>query len=158
MTEIIIIAAVAENGVIGKDNQIPWHFSEDLLRFKRLTMGHPIIMGRKTWDSLGHKPLPGRKNIVLTTQKQYQQENCTIHHSLGEAIASCKDSDKIYIIGGSSIYREGLKIANTLELTRINKKVDGDTLFPEIDFDCWQQVKEEKMGEFSFLTYARKTA
>jgi len=154
--EIIISAAIAENGVIGRDNQIPWHISEDLKRFKRLTMGHPIIMGRKTWESLDRKPLPGRRNIVLTSQKQYPANNCEIFQSLEEAIESCVNCPKVFIIGGSSIYKAGLIIADTLELTRVHNEVKGDVFFPHIDFSKWQKNSEEKHQGFSFETYKRK--
>lgn len=156
MTEIIIISALAENNVIGKDNQIPWHIREDLLRFKKLTLGYPIIMGRKTWESLGCKPLPGRRNIILTSQKNYSSKGCEAFQSLDEAIAATGMAEKIFLIGGESIYREGLGIANTLELTRVHKEVEGDVQFPDIDFNQWQLIEHEKRKGFSFLSYKRK--
>lgn len=156
MTEIVVIAALADNGIIGKNNQIPWHISEDLRRFKRLTTGYPVVMGRKTWESMNCKPLPGRRNIVLTHQRAYTTHGCEIFHSLKKALKSCGDSEKVFIIGGTAIYSSGLEVADTLELTRVHKHVEGDTFFPEIDFSKWRKIKEEKRKGFSFLTYKRK--
>ncbi len=158
MSEIVIIAAVAENNVIGKDNDIPWHFSEDLKRFKQLTMGYPVIMGRKTWESMNCKPLPGRTNIVLTRQNDYQAHGCEIFSSLDEAVEYCSDAQKVYIIGGTAIYGASLKIADTLELTRVHQEVEGDAYFPEIDFSMWVKTGEERREGFSYLTFNRKDA
>ena len=163
MTEIIVIAAIAKNNVIGRDGDIPWRIKEDFQHFKDLTMGHPCIMGDKTYDSLpdNSKPLPGRENIVLTFDKNYHPEGAKIFYSFGDALEYCKDKEKAFITGGASIYKLGLKVADTLELTRIHKDFEGDTYFPEINFDEWELIKkedklDEKHGEFSFLTYVRK--
>ena len=163
MAEIIVIVAVAQNGVIGKDGDIPWRIKEDFQHFKDLTMGHPCIMGDKTYESLPEnaKPLPGRENIVLTFDKNYHPEGTTIFHSFEEAIEYCKDKEKVFITGGASIYKLGLKAADILELTRIHKDFEGDVFFPEINFDEWELIKkedktDEKHGAFSFLTYVRK--
>ena len=163
MTEIIVIAAIAKNNVIGKDGDIPWRIKEDFQHFKDLTMGHPCIMGDKTYDSLpdNSKPLPGRENIVLTFDKNYHPEGAKIFYSFEDALEYCKDKEKAFITGGASIYKLGLKVADTLELTRIHKDFEGDTYFPEINFDEWELIKkedklDEKHGEFSFLTYVRK--
>lgn len=155
MAEIIIIAAIAENGVIGKDNNIPWHISDDLKRFKKITMGYPVIMGRKTWESMDGRPLPGRKNIVLTRQQNYPAVGCELFGSINEAVDHCADLEKVFIIGGTTIYATGLKIADTLELTRVHRQVEGDTYFPEVDFSKWKKVSEEKQNGFSYLTYKR---
>ncbi len=155
MTEIVVIAAVADNGVIGKDNAIPWHIGEDLKRFKKITMGYPVIMGRKTWESMGSRPLPGRENIVLTRQSGYAATGCRLFSTLEEAVGFCSESEKAFIIGGTTIYAAGLKIADTLELTRVHRRVDGDTNFPEIDFSKWAKVYEENRNGFSYLTYKR---
>ncbi len=163
MAEIIVIAAIAKNNVIGKDGDIPWRIKEDFQHFKDLTMGHPCIMGDKTYESLpdNSKPLPGRENIVLTFDKNYHPEGAKIFYSFEEGLEYCKDREKAFITGGASIYKLGLKVADTLELTRIHKDFEGDTYFPEINFDEWELIKkeekvDEKHGEFSFLTYKRK--
>ncbi|MFC1731390.1 dihydrofolate reductase [candidate division KSB1 bacterium] len=170
MAEIIIISCVAQNNVIGKDGDIPWRLKEDFQHFQNKTMGHPCVMGDITYDSLpdNAKPLPGRENIVLTFDKEYKREGTTIFHSWEDAMQYIKEKnyEKAFICGGASIYKLGLKTADTLELTRINKDIDGDTLFPEINFEEWELTKKEDSegvnkltGEtlkFSFLTYKRK--
>lgn len=158
---IAIIVAVAENGVIGKDNQLIWRLSSDLKRFKALTMGNPILMGRKTHESIG-KALPGRENIILTRNETYQAENCTIIHDLKNFVDSRKDkTEKIFIIGGEEIYRLSLEFADEVQLTRVHTAIDGDAFFPELD-DTWKEVestkyeKDEKNEyDYSFLTYKR---
>ncbi|MFC1801354.1 dihydrofolate reductase [Nanoarchaeota archaeon] len=168
--EIIVIAAMAKNRVIGKDNQIPWHIKEDFQHFKEKTSGHPCIMGRKTYESLpdNAKPLPGRENIILTTQQDYSQPGTTVFHNLNKALEYCQNKgfEKIFIIGGASLYASGLQVADTLELTIIDKEFDGDTFFPEIDYDLWEltnqedhqglDIKSKEELKFSFLTYQRK--
>lgn len=170
MTEIIVIVAVAQNGAIGKDNDIPWHIKEDFQHFKDQTLGHPCIMGDKTYDSLpeNSRPLPNRENIVLTFNKDYKPEGTTIFHDFNEAIKYIKEKgeEKAFITGGATIYRLGMEVADIFELTRIHKDYDADTFFPEIDFSRWELIKQEdKEGldiksketvKFSFLTYARK--
>lgn len=147
MTEIIIIAAVAANGVIGSNNDIPWRISEDFKRFKRLTLGHPCIMGDATFDSLPEKsrPLPGRENIVLTLDRDYHPLGTTIYHDFDEAIAKvrARGIEKAFITGGATIYRLGLKVADTLELTRIHREFDGEAYFPEYDSTQWELVAQE---------------
>jgi dihydrofolate reductase len=170
MTEIIVIVAVAQNGAIGKDGDIPWRIKEDFQHFKNKTMGHPCIMGDKTYESLPEnaKPLPGRENIVLTFDKNYRPEGTTIFYDFNEAIkyVNKKGEKKAFITGGATIYRLGLKVADTLELTKIHKDYDGDTFFPEVSFDEWELIKKEdnesidkNSGEkvrFSFLAYKKK--
>ena len=168
MAEIIVIAAVAQNNTIGKNGDIPWRLSEDFQHFQDKTMGHPCIMGDKTYESLpdNAKPLPGRENVVLTFDKDYNPPGTKIFFSWEDAMEYLKDKGKVYICGGASIYKLGLKVADTLELTRIHKDIDGDTFFPEINFDEWELIKQEdgegvnkRDGEvlkFSFLTYRRK--
>lgn len=170
MTEIIVIAAVAENNVIGKDGDIPWKISEDFRHFKKETMGHPCIMGDKTYESLPGeaRPLPGRENIVLTFDKDYNPGGVTILHDFEKAIEYCKENkeERAFITGGGTIYKLGLEVADTLELTRVHKNYEGDVFFPEVNFDEWKLIKKEKKegvdkksGEkvkFSFLTYKRK--
>jgi dihydrofolate reductase len=170
MTEIIIIAAVSENNVIGKDNAIPWRISEDFRHFKSLTMGHPCIMGRKTFESLplNFRPLPGRENIILSSNGNYHQEGAKTFGSIDEAIEYCrkKNEEKAFIIGGASVYNAAMKLADVLEITKVHKSFEGDALFPEISPDEWKiEIKEDFEGKdlkndgivkFSFVRYARK--
>jgi len=156
MSEIIIIAAISENNVIGKDGKIPWHIKEDLQRFKRLTLNRPVIMGRKTHESLPVKPLKDRTNIVLTRDKNFNPPDVVVKHSLQDALEYCKNYDKVFIIGGQSIFEEGMKVADTLELTRVNGNYDGDAFFPEINFGEWTLKNKEDGRDYSFLTYTRK--
>ena len=156
MSEIIIIAAVSENNAIGKDGKIPWQIKEDLQRFKRLTLNHPVIMGRKTYESLPVKPLKDRINIVLTRDTNFIPKGVVVKHSLKDALHYCKDYDKVFIIGGQSVFEEGLKVADTLELTRVRGKYEGDAFFPEINFNEWVLKNTENKEGYSFLTYARR--
>lgn len=144
MTDIIIIAAVAQNGVIGRKNDIPWRISEDFKRFKSLTLGCPCIMGDSTYKSLpdNSRPLPGRENIVLSLDYNYKQPEATVFYNFNHAIEYVKNSkvDKVFITGGATIYKLGLAIANYMELTRIHKEFDGDVLFPEYDDTKWELI------------------
>ena len=134
MSEIVLVVAVAENGVIGQGGKIPWHISEDLKRFKALTMGHTVVMGRKTWDSLPRKPLPGRANVVVTRQKDWNAEGAITAASLGEAIAGT--SGTVMVIGGGEIYAAALPMATRVELTEVHQGFDGDAKF-EFDRSGW---------------------
>jgi dihydrofolate reductase len=154
--EVIVIVAVAENNVIGCKGDIPWRIKEDFQRFKDLTMGYPCIMGDRTYISLPKRPLPGRENIVLTLDKSFKAEGAVVMHSFEDAIEYCRGKGKVFICGGATIYRLGLKVADTLELTRVHKSYEGDTFFPEIDFSQWNLVNEEKKEGYSFLTYRLK--
>lgn len=158
--ETIIIVAIAKNYAIGKDNKIPWHISEDFKRFKRLTTGHPVIMGKNTYLSLPIKPLPGRTNIVLTfPDDSWKEEGITIKNSLNEAIDYAHTIDnQVYIIGGASIYKQAMEqnLADKLEITQLDKEYDGNTFFPEINTNTWTIVAEEKKEGYSFQTYLRK--
>lgn len=158
MTKIIIIAAVAKNNVIGKDGKMPWDIKEDLEHFKRLTLNHTVVMGRKTFDSLPFKPLKNRTNIVLTSNKEFSHDRVVVRHSLKEAIDFAKDKaeEKLFIIGGQKVYAEGMRYADTLEITRINKAYDGDTYFPEINNEEWKIEATDPRQEYSFVTYAKK--
>ena len=160
---INIIVAKAENNVIGNKNQLIWHLPNDLKRFKQLTTGHPIIMGRKTFESIG-KPLPNRTNIVITRNTVWTAEGIVTVHSLEDAIqlASRTDSE-IFIIGGGNIYQQALKLADVLEVTEVHQDFEGDAHFPEIDLNQWQETFREKHPadekhsiEYSFVTYIRK--
>ena len=149
---ITIIAALADNGIIGAAGKIPWHLSDDLKRFKRLTLGHPVIMGRKTYDSLG-KPLPGRRNLVLTRGVAITGIECFA--SLEAGLATCRD-EIVFIIGGAEIYRQALPLANTLLLTHVHQSVEGDTKFPEFDPRSWQEVRREEHPGHAFVEYRRR--
>lgn len=156
MTEIILIAAVAQNGVIGNRGKIPWEIKDDLKHFRELTMGHPCIMGSKTYESLPKKPLPGRENIVLSHDPDYKAPQAVVKNSLEEALKYCEGKKKIFICGGASVYKAGIDIADRLEITRVHKEYEGDVYFPEFDENEWKLIKREDKGEFSFLTYVRK--
>jgi dihydrofolate reductase len=154
--EIIVIAAVAENNVIGSNGDIPWRIKEDFLRFKDLTVGYPCIMGRKTYLSLPRRPLPGRENIVISSEEDYKAEGAVVVRSFNDAIECCRGKGKAFICGGAAIYRLGLKVADTFELTKVHKSYEGDTFFPDVDFSEWTLLNEDKREGYSFLTYKRK--
>lgn len=157
--EKIIIVAIAENGVIGKDGDIPWHYPEDLKHFKEKTMGHPVIMGSSTYRSLpeDYRPLPGRKNIVLTRSGIETDESVSVANSLEEAYSIAeKDSKKAFIIGGSTIYEQTLEDADRMIITRVHKEFDGDTFFPDWNKENWEETGREDRDELSFLEYTRK--
>ena len=142
--EVAIYVAIAENGVIGRDNGLPWKLSSDLKRFKADTMGKPIVMGRKTWESFPKRPLPGRLNIVVTRDKNFRAEGAEVVHSLQDAITLATargrcmpDADDICVIGGGEIYRQSLPLADRLHVTHVMASPDGDTRFPEIDPEVW---------------------
>ncbi len=150
----IIIAALNNKRVIGKDGKIPWHVSEDLKRFKRLTLGHVVLMGRKSFESLG-KPLPDRRNVVLTSRKIAGVETFA---SINAALDALKDQEKVYVIGGGEIFKLFLERADEMRLTLINNDIDGDTFFPQYDHLIGTQyrlVKEEKHEGFIFKDYSR---
>ena len=158
---ISIIVAAAENNVIGRNNELIWHISEDLKYFKRTTSGHTVIMGRKTFESIG-KPLPNRTNIIISRDTELKPDGCIVVSSLHEAISRTNPEEESFIIGGGSIYCESIEVADKLYLTRIYHKYEGDTFFPEIG-DEWKEVSREDFsrGEkfeypFSFIVYERK--
>ena len=160
---ISIIVAASTNDVIGRQGALPWHLSDDLKYFKAVTMGKPIIMGRKTWESIG-RPLPGRQNIVVTRQQGFAADGCTVVASLEDAIAAAGDADEIVVIGGSQIYELALPLARRLYMTRVHADVEGDAYFPAVDATRWSLVAEEhheadQRNEyaFSFRTYDRAT-
>jgi len=140
MSEIVLVLAMADNGVIGKDGGIPWHISEDMKRFKALTMGHTVVMGRKTWDSLPKKPLPGRVNVVVTRQKDWHAEGAVTASSLGQASAGT--SGLVMIIGGAEIYERALPQASRIELTEVHCAFDGDARFA-FDRKGWHETARE---------------
>lgn len=162
MSQLSIIVAVANHNVIGINNTLPWHLPEDLKRFKALTMGHHIIMGRKTYESLG-RLLPGRTTVIVTRNKGYKVEGALVVHSLEAALkASCED-DEAFLIGGGELYKAGLVVASKLYMTEVHKTFDGDAFFPAIDLGKWQQTSQEKHQTdegvaFSYVIYERDLA
>ena len=138
-----LVVAVARNGVIGRDNKLPWRLPDEIAYFKRVTMGHPIVMGRRTWESIG-KPLPGRENIVVTRQADYQAPGCTVVHSLDEAWKAAGDADEVCVIGGTTLFEESLPIADRMHYTEVEADVEGDTFFPPFDRGQWQEREVER--------------
>jgi dihydrofolate reductase len=157
---ISIIVAISEDLGIGKDNELLWHISEDLKRFRRLTTGNAVIMGKKTWESLPRKPLPGRKNIVLTDNRQEVIENAITAYSLQDALSKCSCDEEIFIIGGGSIYRQYMPLADRLFITHVHRKAAADIYFPEIDPEIWQVTEKEEFVEsdipYTYTIYERK--
>ncbi len=156
---IYLIAAVASNGVIGANGKLPWHLPEDLKHFKRLTLGHPIIMGRLTWESLG-KSLPGRENIVVTRIAGYEAPGAAMASSLGAALALCADEPVAFVIGGHRLFVDTLPVAAGLVLTEISRDYAGDTWFPEWDRSQWRETQREAHTaadgmRFDFVLYER---
>jgi len=141
---ISIIVAVSEDWGIGKNNELLWHISEDLKRFKRLTTGNTVVMGKKTWESLPRRPLPQRKNIVLTDNLTELFEGAVTAYSIDEALSKCDKNDEIFIIGGGSIYRQFMPIADRLYITHVHKKSPADIYFPEIDLKLWSITGKEE--------------
>jgi dihydrofolate reductase len=160
---ISIIAAVAKDNGIGNKNELLWHLPDDLKRFKKLTIGQSVIMGKKTWESLPKKPLPGRKNIVLTDDPLECIDCCITAYSIKDALDKCGKDEEVFIIGGGSIYRQFMPIADRLYITHVHKKAPADTFFPEIDPVIWEPVEKEehKPGNsdelsFTYIIYRRK--
>ena len=155
---ISIIVAIGENNAIGKNNQLLWHLPADLKHFKQTTSGHSVIMGRKTFDSVG-KPLPNRRNIVVTRQ-DIKIEGCEVVKSIEEAIALCEGEEEIFIVGGAEIYKLAMDKTNKIYLTIVHKMFDADTFFPEIDFKKWAEIRhddhqpDEKKQASLFIYYA----
>ncbi len=160
--QISLIVAVADNGVIGKKGtMLPWHQGGDLQRFKRLTMGHPIIMGRTTYETIG-RPLPGRQNIIITRDPDYQAEGCTVVHSIDEALQAASQAEDVFIIGGANIFEQTLPLADKIYLTQVHAEPEGDAFFRYHPAD-WQQTDSESHPAdakndhpYSFITLARK--
>jgi dihydrofolate reductase len=157
----ILIAATSQNNALGKDNKIIWHLPDDFKRFKELTSGHYIIMGRKTFESFP-KPLPNRTHVVITRQKNYNPEGCIVVNSIEEAFEICPKNEDIFLIGGAEIYNLGLPFTDKIELTYINETFEADAFFPEIDFSEWKLTNEEfhpkdekHVHEFSFRSFIR---
>jgi len=157
---ISIIAAMARNRVIGIANTLPWRLPEDLKHFKALTLGHHILMGRKTYESLG-RPLPGRTSVVITRSQDLQVPGCLVANSIAEAISACNNDNEIFFIGGEELYRQALDVADRIYLTEIKTDFAGDAWFPEFDTNLWQETgrkacKSESGLECDFLIYDKK--
>lgn len=164
--ELIIIAAIAENYVIGNNNQLIWHLPNDLKRFKKTTLGFPIIMGRKTFESLGSKPLPKRQNIIISSQNlPHENDSVLFAKSLNEAILKAKKitTEKIFILGGGQIFTQAIEIADKLDITKVHQSFVGDVFFPTIDSTIWQmeseemhQADDENKFDYSFCSFVRR--
>ena len=157
-----LIVALANNRVIGVNNTLPWHLPEDLKRFRALTTGHHIIMGRKTYESLG-RLLPNRTTVIVTRNPTYQLHGALIAHSLEQALALCYDDDEAFLIGGAELYQAGLNLAQKMYVTSIDLEVTGDAYFPEWDVNQWQETASEAHTSaqglpFSYLTYQRQAS
>ncbi len=160
---ITLIAAAAENNALGKDNDLVWHLPDDFKRFKAITSGHFIVMGRKTFESFP-KPLPNRTHIIITRQKEYQvPEGCLVATSIKEALQLCPQNEEVFIIGGGEIYKQSIALADKIELTRVHTEVEADTFFPKIDQNNWKILEEEyhpkdekHKFDFTYLTYLKK--
>ncbi|MEL7498911.1 MAG: dihydrofolate reductase [Planctomycetota bacterium] len=157
-----MIVAASENNVIGASGDLPWRLSADLQRFKRLTMSHSIIMGRKTFDSIG-RLLPGRTTIIVTRNLDYTFEGATIVHSLEEALAACASDEQPFLVGGAEMYRLGLPLVEEIQMTRVHVELDGDTFLPEIDWSEWELVSDQRHPadpkndfDYSFQRYLKR--
>lgn len=159
---ISIIVAVSEDWGIGKDNELLWHISDDLKRFKRLTSGKTVIMGKKTWESLPRRPLPNRKNIVLTDDPLECIESSVTAYSIEDALSKCEKDEEIFVIGGGTVYRQFMTIADRLYITHVHRKAAADIYFPEIDLKTWKVVEKEEFPvsetvsiPYSYIIYER---
>jgi dihydrofolate reductase len=154
---ISIIAAMTENHVIGRDGTIPWDIPADRRRFRELTMGHPIIMGRKTFESIG-KPLPGRRNIILSRQPEYRREGCCVVHFLADALTASAGADEVFICGGEELYRQALPLAEKIYLTIVHMECCGDAYFLQIpsDFEETERLEAEDGSPCTFIIYQRR--
>jgi dihydrofolate reductase len=161
MSCVSVIAAVADNNAIGLDNGLPWHLPEDLKHFRSLTMGHHIIMGRKTYESLG-RLLPGRTTVIVTRQTDYCIEGALVAGSLQEAVSLCGNDDEVFVIGGAELYKLALPAADKLYLTEVSGEFAADTFFPEYDKAAWREVARERLVSegglaFNFVVYERQS-
>jgi dihydrofolate reductase len=154
MTNVTLIAAVGRNGVIGTDNDMPWRIPEDFAYFKRTTMGHPMVMGRKTFDSIG-RVLPGRRTIVVTRQQHWHHPDVETAHSLSEALSLAGPADEVFICGGGQIYADAMPWAHRLLITEVEQSPEGDVRFPEINPARWREVSRETRDGFSWVAYER---
>ena len=159
---ITLIAAVAQNNALGKNNNLLWHLPNDFKRFKAITSGHYIIMGRKTFESFP-KPLPNRTHVIITRKKDYAQENCIVVGNLADAITACPKSEDIFVIGGGEIYAQAINLVDKLDITKVHENFEADVYFPEIDLNIWESSSEEyhhkdekHQFDYSYLSYFRK--
>lgn len=159
---LTIIAAIANNNALGKNNDLIWHLPADLKRFKKITLGHHIIMGRKTFESLG-KPLPDRTTIIITRNTDYKVQGCIVVHDLSDAIKAAGEDENPYILGGAEIYKQAMPLADVLDLTLVHESFDADAFFPEIDMSVWKEVNradhladEKNKYDYSFVQYKKK--
>jgi dihydrofolate reductase len=157
MPEIVIIAAVARNRVIGKDNKLLWNIPDDMAHFKSLTAGHTVVMGRKTWESLPprFRPLPGRRNIVISRQKDYAAPGAEVADSLENSLKLASTATTVFVIGGEQIYRQAMPLADRLEITEVDLEPEGDAWFPEIAAVDWEEAARTAGAGFAFVTYRR---
>lgn len=158
---ISLIAAVARNGVIGRDNDLPWRLSTDLQYFKKITSGHAIILGRKNYESIG-RPLPNRTNIIITRDKDYTEQGCLVAHSLEQAIALAGNDNEIFIIGGAQIYALAMDSISRMYITEVKVDVEGDVIFPDYDNSQWREISRESHHadekneyDFDFVIYEK---
>ncbi|MCU1538700.1 MAG: dihydrofolate reductase [Humibacillus sp.] len=156
MPRVTMIAAVGRNGVIGDGLTMPWHLSEDLRYFKRTTMGHPMVMGRRTFDSMG--ALPGRRSIVVTRQPDWRRDGVETAHSLQEALALAGPADEVFVVGGGEVYREAMPYAARLLLTEVGQSPEGSVTFPPIDPDDWVETARDTQEGFAWVTFERRPA
>lgn len=161
---ISIIVAVSEDWGIGRENELLWHISEDLKRFKKLTYGNTVIMGKKTWESLPRRPLPGRKNVVLTDDPTEIIDYSITAYSIEDALSKCDKEEEIFVIGGGSVYRQFMTVADRLYITHVHKKAPADVYFPEVDLSVWEVVDKEDYTDnevnkisYSYVIYERKS-
>lgn len=162
MNQISIVVAISENNAIGKDNQLLWHLPADLKHFKNITTGHTIIMGRKTYDSIG-KPLPNRRNIIITRQNGLNIEGVEVVNSLDEALALCKTETEVFVIGGAEIYKQAIAVSHRIYLTRVHQEFEADAFFPELDNETWKEIEkvdhlpdEKNKFAYTFSTLERR--
>jgi len=161
MSSLTIVVAAAENNVIGRGNQLPWRLPDDLKRFKEITLGKPVVMGRKTWDSIG-KPLPGRTNIIVSRQPELAIPGCVVVGSMNAALVAARGAPEIMLIGGAQLYRNALSMVRRIHLTRVHADINGDTLFPILDPAQWRETvvgthpaDERHAHAFTFITLDR---
>ena len=160
MSIVTLVLAMADNGVIGNKGGLPWRIPEDLRRFKEITLGKPCIMGRKTWESLPRKPLPGRANIVVTRDRNFADDGAIVAHSLEEAIARTHDVPEVAIIGGAELFKKAIPLANRVDLTEVHARIEGDTTMPAFDRTIWKErAREDHITadglRYSFVTLER---
>lgn len=154
---ISLIAAMSQNGVIGRNNQLPWHLPEELKHFRTTTAGKPVLMGRKTFESIG-KPLPGRHNIILTQDQNFSAAGCTVVHSLEAGLKAAGEVEELMIIGGAKVYELCLPIVSRLYLSIIQETVEGDTYFPKINWGDWEMISQQQNQEFTVKIWDRKSS